>query len=145
MRRVTPNMHASSFSAGGGPKRMHVKNFRPARKVDPKVFFEQTWGKVHGALDTVFAQGEIDFSLEELYRGVENLCRQGMAADVCERLVKKCRAYVGGDLRGRVMDMAGRRDVDVLRGCLAAWGVWMEQMVCLRTPGGLVGCLGWRG
>ncbi|KAF2658953.1 Cullin-domain-containing protein [Lophiostoma macrostomum CBS 122681] len=126
IRRATPNMHAAT--SGTGPKRMLVKNFRPARKVDPKVFLEQTWGKVEGALDTVFAQGEIDFSLEELYRGVENLCRQGMAGDVCERLVKKCRGYVGGDLRGRVTDMAGRKDVDVLRGCLGAWGVWMEQM-----------------
>ena len=54
-----------------------------------------------------------------------------MAGDVCERLVKKCQGYVSGDLRGRVMDMAGRQDVDVLRGCLGAWGVWMEQMVCL--------------
>jgi dynamin-like GTPase MGM1, mitochondrial len=125
-------MHAAS--SGTGPKRMLVKNFRPARKVDPKVFLEQTWGKVEGALDTVFAQGEIDFSLEELYRGVENLCRQGMAGDVCERLVKKCRGYVGGELRGKVTDMAGRKDVDVLRGCLGAWGVWMDQMVRLLLP-----------
>lgn len=124
IRKATPNLQAN-----GGPKRMLVKNFKPVRKVDPKTFLDQVWKKVDGALDTIFAQDKIDFSLEELYRGVENLCRQNLAQDACDRLVKKCEDYVKETLREKVMEMMGRKDVDVLRGTLQAWTAWNEQLV----------------
>jgi cullin-4 len=124
MRKATPNMHAT-----GGPKRLLVKNFKPTRKVDPKAFLDQTWQKIDKALDTIFAQGAIDFSLEELYRGVENVCRQGMARDVKERLVAKCKAYVGGSLTAKVKESVGRGNIEVLRATLQAWAVWNEQVV----------------
>jgi cullin-4 len=123
MRTGAPNMHAN-----GGPKRLLVKNFKPLRKVDPKAFLDQTWQKIDRALDTIFAQGAIDFSLEELYRGVENVCRQGMAKDVKERLVAKCKAYVGGSLQAKVAESLGRGDVAVLRATLHAWAAWNEQI-----------------
>ncbi|KAF2126421.1 Cullin-domain-containing protein [Dothidotthia symphoricarpi CBS 119687] len=122
-RRAAPNMHASS-----GPKRLLVKNFRPTRKVDPKLFLDQTWAKIDKALDTIFAGDPVDFSLEELYRGVENVCRQNMARDVKERLVEKCRAYMSGTVLGGVEESAGMGDVGVLRAVLKAWGVWNEQV-----------------
>jgi cullin-4 len=124
MRKTGPNMHAN-----GGPKRLLVKNFKPIRKVDPRVFLDQTWQKMDRALDTIFAQGAIDFSLEELYRGVENVCRQGMAKDVRERLVAKCSDYVGGSLQAKVKESVGRGHVQVLRATLQAWAVWNAQVV----------------
>lgn len=123
MRKTAPNM-----AVNAGPKRLMVKNFKPTRKVDPKAFLDQTWQKIEGALDTIFRQGDIDFSLEELYRGVENLCRQNMARDVKERLVKKCKEYVGGALKTKVKDSLGRTNVDVLRATLQAWSTWHEQV-----------------
>jgi cullin-4 len=125
--RTAPDMHAN-----GGPKRMLVKNFKVARKVDPKAFLDQTWQKVAVALDTVFARGNIDFSLEELYRGIENLCRQGMAKETLSKLKAKCKAHVSGTLKGKITETAGRKDVDVLRATLQAWAAWMEQMVGAR-------------
>jgi cullin-4 len=123
-RAAAPNMQAN-----GGPKRMLVKNFKPARKTDPRVFLDQTWQKVDQALDTVFAKGDINFSLEELYRGVENLCRQGMAQDTFDRLEKKCKAHIKGTLRAKIEESAAWEDVAVLRATLQAWATWMEQMV----------------
>jgi cullin-4 len=128
MRKVAPNMHANA-----GPKRLLVKNFKPTRKVDPKVFLDQTWQKIEKALDTIFAQGTIDFSLEELYRGVENVCRQGMARDVQDRLVAKCKLYVGGPLKARVKESLGRGNVETLRATLMAWATWNEQVVSLAV------------
>jgi cullin-4 len=125
-RKAAPNMHANS-----GPKRLLVKNFKPIRKVDPKAFLDQTWQKIDKALDTIFRQGDIDFSLEELYRGVENLCRQNMAKDVKERLNTKCKDYVGGSLKMKVKESIGRQNVDVLRATLQAWAIWNGQMVRL--------------
>lgn len=123
LRKATPNMHST-----GGPKRMLVKNFKPSRKVDPRLFLDQTWGKIDTALDTVFAQGEINFSLEELYRGVENLCRQGLAKETCERLVAKCKVHITETLKEKVKETRGRKDVDVLRATLQAWATWTDQM-----------------
>jgi cullin-4 len=124
MRKAAPNMHANS-----GPKRLVVKNFKPTRKVDPRVFLDQTWQKIEKALDTIFRQGDVDFSLEELYRGVENVCRQNMAKDIKERLITKCRDYVGGSLKAKVKESLGRPNIDVLRATLHAWTVWNSQMV----------------
>ncbi|KAJ4331677.1 hypothetical protein N0V87_008956 [Didymella glomerata] len=123
MRKTAPNMGVNA-----GPKRLVVKNFRPVRKVDPKDFLDQTWQKIEAALNTIFKQGEIDFSLEELYRGVENLCRQNMARDVKDRLVKKCKEYVGGALKAKVKESLGRTNVDVLRATLQAWSTWHDQV-----------------
>jgi cullin-4 len=130
-KTMTPSMQA------GGPKRLLVKNFRPTRKVDPRTFLDQTWTKIDAALDTIFSQADVDFSLEELYRGVENVCRQGMARDVRERLVIKCRDYVGGPLTAGVKESLTRGAVDVLRATLRAWSVWNGQLV--RNTA----CLGW--
>lgn len=123
MSKAVPNMGANA-----GPKRLMVKNFRPVRKVDPKAFLEQTWQKIDAALDTIFKQDKIDFSLEELYRGVENLCRQNMARDVKERLVRKCKEYVGGALKTKVKESLNRTNVDVLRATLQAWSTWHDQI-----------------
>ncbi|KAJ4990870.1 ubiquitin ligase subunit [Stagonosporopsis vannaccii] len=123
IRKTAPNVGANT-----GPKRLMVKNFRPTRKVDPKAFLEQTWQKIEAALDTIFKQGEIDFSLEELYRGVENLCRQNMARDVKERLIKKCKENVGGAMKTKVKESLARTNTDVLRVTLQAWSTWHDQV-----------------
>lgn len=127
-RRAAPSLHSNS-----GPKRLVVKNFKPIRKVDPRAFLDQTWQKVEKALDTIFEQGDIDFSLEELYRGVENVCRQDMARDIKERLTNKCRDYVRGSLEAKVKDSLGKTSVDVLRTTLHAWALWNSQMVSRAT------------
>jgi cullin 4 len=127
VRRIAANMHSNA-----GPKKLIVKNFKPTRKADPKVFLEQTWDKVNKALETIFLGDQINFSLEEMYRGVENLCRQGMAKEAKERLVVKCRAYIRGTLRAKPLETVGRKNVDVLRATLQAWATWNEQMVSRR-------------
>ncbi|EMD87811.1 hypothetical protein COCHEDRAFT_73161 [Bipolaris maydis C5] len=122
-RKAAPNLHGNS-----GPKRLVVKNFKPVRKVDPRAFLDQTWQKVEKALDTIFEQGNIEFSLEELYRGVENVCRQDMARDIKERLTTKCRDYVRDSLEAKVKESLGKTSVDVLRTTLHAWALWNSQM-----------------
>ena len=95
--------------------------------MDPKVFLDQTWQKLDKALDTIFRQGDIDFSLEELYRGVENICRQNMAKEIKERLILKCKDYVGARLKAKVKESLARTNVDVLRATLQAWTTWKQS------------------
>jgi len=129
LRKTAPPTHAAT-----GPKRLLVKNFRPVRKVDPRVFLDQTWAKTDRALDTIFGQGDIDFSLEELYRGVENVCRQNMAREVKDRLIARCNAHVAGSLKSRVQASVGRANVDVLRATLQVWAEWNSQVVRAPVP-----------
>jgi cullin-4 len=136
LRKAAPNMHANT-----GPKRLVVKNFKPTRKVDPRVFLDQTWQKIEKALDTIFRQDDVDFSLEELYRGVENVCRQNMAKDIKERLITTCRDYVGGSLKAKVKESLGRPNIDVLRATLQAWALWNSQMVSLTQISPCAGIL----
>lgn len=133
--RIAPNMHAN-----GGPKRMLVKNFKITRKADPKAFVEATWVRLSAALDTIFSGGNIDFSLEELYRGVESLCRQGMAEDTASRLEPKLQKGME-ELYAKFWDKAqGFGPVDFLRATVQTWEVWMTRMVSLLC---LRGCEGW--
>jgi cullin-4 len=128
--KIAPNMHAN-----GGPKRMLVKNFKVMRKVDPRVFVEQTWERLSAALNTVFSGDKVDFSLEELYRGVENLCRQGMAEDTASRLKPKLQEGVD-ELFDKFWDKAqGYDHVDFLRATVQAWETWMERMVSALVLG----------
>lgn len=128
MRKSVPNTNTAA-----GPKRLQVKNFKVTRKVDPSLFLDQTWQKLDKALDTIFQQGEINFSLEELYRGVENVCRQQMAQQICDRLITKCKAYVGGALKAKVKESLGRTNIEVLKSSLHAWTVWNSQVVCKQV------------
>lgn len=113
---------------------MLVKNFKTGRKqIDPKAYLDATWQKIQVALDSVFSRGKIDFSLEELYRDVENLCRQGVAQETYKRLEGRCRAYAMQIRDEKIAETAGRKDVDVLRATLQAWATWMGQMKYVET------------
>lgn len=111
-----------------GAKKLAVKNFRTQAKADPQLYLNQVWEKLNAALTVVFKNEKITFSLEELYRGVENLCRQGHAQEVCLRLQKKSEAYVSGDLKHPLLERLSAKNVDVLRAVLAAWGTWNDQL-----------------
>ena len=69
------------------------------------------------------------FPLEELYRGVENVCRQGHASIIHTRLKVKCKENVGRTLKIPILEKASEKNVDVLRAVLAAWTRWKTQMV----------------
>lgn len=112
-----------------GAKKLAVKNFRTQAKADPQLYLNQVWEKLDAALTVVFKNEKITFSLEELYRGVENLCRQGHAEEVCLRLQKKSEVYVSEDLKQPLLERLSSKNVDVLRAVLAAWGIWNDQLV----------------
>lgn len=126
-------MRNPNFNPHLGAKKLTVKNFRTQPKTDPKQYLNQTWAKLDEALDIVFANEKLTFSLEELYRGVENLCRQGHAAELSQRLRKKCKDYVEKGLKEPLLVKVSERNVDVLRAVLATWGTWNKQLVCLAS------------
>ena len=77
-----------------GPKKLIVKNLKPTPRHDPEKYFNQVWGQVDTALTTIFAEDTAKYSLEELYRGVENVCRQNWAAELSKRLRTRCTEHI---------------------------------------------------
>ncbi|KAK0664189.1 Cullin-4A [Lasiodiplodia hormozganensis] len=124
--------HRPNFNPNTGAKQLVVKNLRKTPRTDPKEYFNQVWGWLDEALAKIFAGGEIDFSLETLYRGVENVCRQGHAAELAARLQKRCELYVDTGLKKGLLEQAEKPNVDLLRAVLGAWRTWTANQKPIR-------------
>lgn len=131
--------HKPNFNPNTGAKQLVVKNLRKTPRTDPKEYFNQVWGWLDDALAKVFngdgGAERIDFSLETLYRGVENVCRQGHAAELAAKLHARCARFVEEGLRTPLVERAGATtEVDLLRAVLGAWRTWMADQVCGFLP-----------
>lgn len=115
-----------------GAKKLVVKNLKANAAWDGKAYLEKIWGQLDTALATIF-KGEPDgVGKEELYRGVENVCRQGGASTLYSRLEKRCRNHVQLDMREPLLERARENSTDVLAAILQHWGQWKEQMLTIR-------------
>ncbi|KAF8465295.1 ubiquitin ligase subunit CulD [Kalaharituber pfeilii] len=114
-------------------RKLVVKNLRSAPKTSPELYYEQTWKSLDAALTAIFNGERISTSLEELYRGTENLCRGDKAAPTYEKLNARCDIYVGGELKDELNERAGRSDDEVVKAVEAAWAKWCEQLKMIRS------------
>lgn len=122
----------ANFNPHAGPKKLVVKNLKPQSSWDANKYFDQTWQQLDAALTTVLAEAPVDFSIEELYRGVENLCRQGRAQDVNARLAERCKLHIRNTVTTSLLEKARHNNVEVLHDVLAAWSSWNAQMTLIR-------------
>ena len=83
------------------------------------------------ALTAIFEGRKPDSSLEELYKGGENVCRQERAALLAKKLQDRCREFVGGNMRTNLATRAGgSTDVRTLRAVIDEWSAWHSRLVC---------------
>lgn len=145
-----------TFNPHAGAKKLVVKNLRTSSGRDPRAYLEQVWALLDKALGEIFegveggsaagkevdgadgarrtngaVQVKLSTSMEELYKGVENLCRQGHAGELCERLEGKSKRYISEVVRERLLEKANEENADVLRAVLKTWAVWNRQVVSL--------------
>ena len=132
----------SSFQARSGAKRLVIKNLRQLPRASPREYFDRTWVKLDESLSAIFAGQKAPHSIEELYRGVENICRQELAGELFEKMSARIRDYlearVQRPLRAKAAmscnDQAGRRHVELLSLMHAAWLDWNAKLVtCLSS------------
>ncbi|USW50086.1 Putative cullin protein, neddylation [Septoria linicola] len=116
-----------------GAKKLVVKNLKTNSNWDSKAYLEKVWGQVDEALALIFKDGHNGFSKEDLYRGVENVCRQGGASTLFSRLDKRCTEHIQRDVRDKLLERAGEDNVTVLKAVLTAWTRWTEQMTTIRA------------
>lgn len=122
-----------------GPKKLIVKNLRPTAKSDPTQYLNSVWEKLDVALTAIFARDDASqtfpFSMEELYKGVENVCKQSKegAKELCTRMQEKSRSYIVTGLKAPLLDRLNETSIDVLRAVIGAWKRWNEQLVSITA------------
>lgn len=124
---------ASTFNPHSGPKKLAVKNLREVPRVNAHHYFDSIWAKEDKALDAIFGNAKELYSLEELYKGAENVCRQGNAMELYKKLKQKCETHLASTVRDGIRrDEAHSSDVEVLGQFTKAWSAWQRQLLTVR-------------
>jgi hypothetical protein len=126
---------SSNFTPHSGAKKLVVKNLRVIPRLDQEKYFEKIWSQLDAALTAIFNDEKPSQSLEELYKGSENVCRQGKAADLAKKLQDRCQGHIAGKiLESLLAKMAEVEEVDMLRSVEAAWRAWNARLVSISHP-----------
>ena len=142
-RKPTGIIRASALKSQNGPRKLVVKNLKKAPQADPEKYYNQVWNQLDAALSAIFANEHIPYSFEELYKGVESLCRQDHAPALYKKLREKCKHNVSVRVLEPVLKSASiaqenARTLDVV---VKAWSTWTDQMVCrTRSSKRLTNC-----
>ncbi|KAG9700490.1 Cullin-domain-containing protein, partial [Aureobasidium melanogenum] len=130
-RRLSGKLN-KGFTPKNGSTKLVVKTLKPQPAWDANKYFDETWAQLDQALNVIFTQAPVNFSMEELYRGVENLCRQKRADEVYARLSNRCKQYVRGTMKTSLLSKQRQSNVQVLDDVLNAWTTWNQQMHTIR-------------
>ncbi|EED22944.1 nuclear pore complex subunit Nup192, putative [Talaromyces stipitatus ATCC 10500] len=123
----------SNFTPHTGAKRLVVKNLRSGPRLNQDEYFDDIWTRLSATLDTIFDGGKPAASLEELYKGAENVCRQGRAESLAKKLQERCKTYIVDNLRQNLVDKTkNASNIDTLRAVVDAWAVWNTKLVTIR-------------
>lgn len=123
-----------NFSPNVGAKKLVVKNLRTGPRVNNEPYFDKIWAQLDAALSDIFDGKKPSLSLEELYKGAENVCRQDRAALLAKKVQSRCKEYVSGKLRDNLVTRSGGgTDVDTLRAVIEAWSAWHSRLVSCRV------------
>jgi Cullin family/Cullin protein neddylation domain len=132
-RKPSFSAQRTTFNPHQGPKKLVVKNLRMTPRIDPQQYLEKVWQQENAALDSIFKSEKEPYSLEELYKGSENVCRQGKAAELYIRVRDKCSEHLSSTVRRRIEnDAQGTSNVETLRTFIQAWLTWKKQLVTMR-------------
>src|SRR5437773_2123501 len=83
-------------------RKITIKNLKSTPDSVHAAYFAQTRAKLQSAVSTILVAGTLVDSLEELYRGVENLVRENRGPELYEMLQESCRNFVSVDRRRNV-------------------------------------------
>ncbi|KAF2156570.1 Cullin-domain-containing protein [Myriangium duriaei CBS 260.36] len=115
-----------------GAKKLVVKNLKKQSDWNPDEYFNSTWVRLDDALNKVFSGGQSTLPLEDLYRCVENLCRQGKASAVNSRLNEHLVKHLKGTVLTGLRLRSAQDEVSTLRAVLSAWSTWTSQVTIIR-------------
>ena len=112
-----------------GTRKLVVKNLRPSTAPKTSDYVAETSRTLEAALTAIFNNEQPTRSNEELYKGAENICKLGFAADLAKMVDRRCKEHISTSVRPTLARKADDKDVEVLRAVVAAWKVWDAQSV----------------
>ncbi|KAI4173912.1 MAG: hypothetical protein LQ343_002680 [Gyalolechia ehrenbergii] len=125
---------SSDTGVDTGPKKLVVKNLRKTPRSDPEKYFNDVWAKLDSALSAILSNEKVSYSNEELYRGSENLCRQGRAAPLFKTLCEKCKQGISNQFQKPLVSQALELDdIGILRANIEAWDAWNVRLKTIRS------------
>ena len=134
-RRISNLGTLSMRNAVGGPsfgtKKLVVKNLRPKSAAKPTEYISSTTKELDGALAAIFKSQPPAQSNEELYKGAENVCKLGYAAELAKMVERRSKDHITSNVRPVLIEKADDKNVNVLRAVVEAWQTWHAQMVSL--------------
>jgi len=111
-------------------KKLVIKNFKEKPKL-PENYQEETWKKLEEAVAAIHNSTAIQYSLEELYQAVENMCSHKMSITLYDNLKSQCEAHVKTKLARFTGDMT--ESVLFLKDIDHCWQAHCRQMIMIRS------------
>lgn len=127
--KVVDLTRPSNFQPNTGAKKLVIKNLRTTSRQDADEYYSRTWGELDNTLTAIFERESPKSPLEVLCRGVEALCRRGMAEKLFGHVRDRCKAYLEKGLLPRIEREAGSSNIEALRTVHIYWTVWNQQAV----------------
>lgn len=129
-RGLGGSIRPTSFAPTGPPKKLLVKNLRTTPRTNPDQYQNHVWNQLDTALSAIFTDEKLPCSLEELYKGVESLCKQDRAPAVYKKLREKCKHNVSVQvLEPLLQQTSASTPTEVLESVQKAWLRWRAQLV----------------
>ena len=123
-------VEAKQGGSAAPARKLVIKPLKKAPKL-PDDFEQRTWGKLLAAVHAVHGKQAVAHSLEELYRAVQDMCNNGMASNVYDRLQAECQRHIEGRLDGLLGQTPDT--LAFLNLVHGAWDDHCEQMHTLRS------------
>ncbi|XP_077976505.1 cullin-4B-like isoform X2 [Styela clava] len=83
----------SGLKGSAGPKKLTIKNFKAKPRL-PQDYEKIAWQKLEEAVSAIHRSSFIRYSLEELYKAVENLCSHKISQTLYDQLKVVCEKHV---------------------------------------------------
>jgi hypothetical protein len=117
-------------------RKIVIKNLKVTPDWVPAEYFLQTTRRLEKAVSTILVGESPGESLEELYRGVENLVRENKGSELYEMLENNCRSHVSKILKQKVdkgitgsIGVGGDGGTAAVECIQSAWEEWTSKIV----------------
>ncbi|MCJ1310092.1 hypothetical protein MMC25_003753 [Agyrium rufum] len=131
MKKVNGANRGPQFAPHTGAKKLVVKNLKTGTKTSPEAYANQIWTQVDAALSAIFSGDSSPYSYEELYKGVENVCRQDRAPAMYRKLCEKCKDNVIRNLRDPLRETSSLSTEAFLEEVAGKWTTWKSQTLTI--------------
>jgi cullin-4 len=138
--RRTPmatNLRSSLRGSNGSVGQKQVKKLVIKSSLEaPKIaedFHTSTWEKLHKAVNSIHSGHAVDYSLEELYLGVEGLCAHNYSSEIYNKLEAEVKIHLSSQLVQLEENTTSKDDAVFLRCLNQLWTQHCDHMHLIRS------------